>query len=200
MNDARIRKATRPELPAVCAVLADAFFDDPVMNWWIPDGQRRKQLLPGAMELLAGMSLEHNAIYTTDDLIAGAVWVPPGKQPTEQEKEQMGPLFAEMAQEHAPRAFQLMALTDEKHPKDNHHYLFILGTAPAHQGKGIGSALMEPVLRMCDRDQLPAYLEASSERNVRLYLRHNFKIVDEVHLPDGPTMWCMWRDPVALHE
>lgn len=54
---------------------------------------------------------------------------------------------------------------------------------------------MRPVLDMCDRDGVPAYLEASSERNKALYLRHGFEVVGEIKLPDGPRMWPMWRSP-----
>lgn len=62
-------------------------------------------------------------------------------------------------------------------------------------GRGVGSALMRPVLETCDRDGVPAYLEATSERNKRLYLRHGFEVTDEIRLPDGPTLWRMWRAP-----
>ncbi|MGB0096249.1 MAG: GNAT family N-acetyltransferase, partial [Solirubrobacteraceae bacterium] len=62
--------------------------------------------------------------------------------------------------------------------------------------QGIGSALMKPMLDRCDRDGMPAYLEATSERNRRLYLRHGFDVTGEIRLPDGPSMWPMWREPI----
>ena len=42
---------------------------------------------------------------------------------------------------------------------------------------------------------MPAYLEATSERNKQLYLRHGFEVTGEIKLPDGPRMWPMWRTP-----
>jgi hypothetical protein len=54
---------------------------------------------------------------------------------------------------------------------------------------------MRPVLEVCDRDAMPAYLEATSEGNKRLYLRHGFEVTGEIKLPDGPSMWPMWRTP-----
>jgi len=71
----------------------------------------------------------------------------------------------------------------------------LLGTWPEWQGRGLGSPLMAPVLQTCDRDRVPAYLEATSERNEQLYLRHGFEVTDEIPLPDGPRMWPMWRAP-----
>jgi hypothetical protein len=54
---------------------------------------------------------------------------------------------------------------------------------------------MSPVLEICDHDRVPAYLEATSERNKALYLRHGFEVMSELKLPDGPPMWPMWRAP-----
>ena len=54
---------------------------------------------------------------------------------------------------------------------------------------------MRAVLDTCDRDAMPAYLEATSEGNRRLYLRHGFEVTGEIQLPDGPNMWPMWRTP-----
>jgi hypothetical protein len=54
---------------------------------------------------------------------------------------------------------------------------------------------MAPVLHTCDRNRTPAYLEATSERNVPLYLRQGFEITAEIQPPGGPKMWTMWRAP-----
>jgi hypothetical protein len=52
------------------------------------------------------------------------------------------------------------------------------------------------VLERCDRDGVPAYLESSKERNVVLYERHGFRVVEQLRLPkDGPPIWRMWREP-----
>jgi GNAT superfamily N-acetyltransferase len=68
---------------------------------------------------------------------------------------------------------------------------------PDWQGRGIGTALLQPILERCDRDGVGAYLEASSPRNRACYERNGFKVTGTINLPDGPTMWPMWRDPGA---
>jgi hypothetical protein len=55
--------------------------------------------------------------------------------------------------------------------------------------------VLQPVLEQCDADGIAAYLESSKERNIDFYARHGFRVTGELHLPRGPTMWLMWRDP-----
>ena len=93
-------------------------------------------------------------------------------------------------------SLQIERAVESQHPRDPHWYLAVLGTDPSEQGKGIGGALMRPVLAHCDTAGLPCYLESSKERNVPFYRRHGFKVVHEVKLPDnGPSIWTMWREP-----
>ena len=94
-----------------------------------------------------------------------------------------------------PRALGLLSKVEKVHPTEPHWYLAILGTAPEHQGKGVGGALMAPVLKKCDEEGLPAYLESSKESNIPFYQRHGFEVKGEVNAKNGPTLWPMWRDP-----
>ena len=70
----------------------------------------------------------------------------------------------------------------------------ILGAA--EQGRGIGAAVIRPVLDRCDADGLPAYLESSNEQNLSFYARHGFRqLWEDRPAPDGPVFRGMWRDP-----
>ena len=80
-------------------------------------------------------------------------------------------------------------------PEPDHFYLAAIGVSPAGQGQGIGGALLAPVLEICDRDAVPAYLEASKFANIDYYSRHGFRLTGEITLPRGPTVYPMWRDP-----
>ena len=191
---AQARPATAADVPALSTTLASVFFDDPVFSWCYPDPARRRQILPPWFEIVIASNLAHGEIYTTDDAIAGAVWLPPNAE----DDEQLAAALGEISGEYAETLFEIFELMGQHHPHEPHHYLFLLATRSEWQGCGIGSALMRPVLEMCDRDATPAYLEATSERNKRLYLRHGFEVVGEIKLPGGPSMWPMWREH-ALH-
>jgi GNAT superfamily N-acetyltransferase len=187
----RPRKATAESLPTVSETLAVAFYDDPVVTWCASDGPRRRQILPRFFGAVAESYLGYDEIYDVDGGVSAAVWAPPAAEDDDQLVERVGGIF----QEYADRVFEVLDLMDEKHPTDPHYYLFFLGTRPEWQGRGIGSALMAPVLETCDRERIPAYLEATSERNKALYLRNGFDVTGEIRIPDGPPLWPMWRTP-----
>jgi len=193
-----VRRATAQDIPALARMLARAFLDDPVASWaWRPDDLRLRALerfqAVRLRQLLAG-----EEIWTTDELTCAALWAPPGSWHTSlRETAMLVPSFLH------PRLFvrmPLVALGWEKlertHPRTpSHFYLALLGTEPQAQGKGLGSAVMGAVLEQCDRDQVGAYLESSKERNIDFYARHGFRVLEEIRLLRGPSMWKMWRDP-----
>ncbi len=190
-NAVRARPATSADIRSVSHTLAAAFFDDPVLSYCYPDVAAGQEILPRWFEIVTETNLPHGEVYTTDEVVAGAVWVPPGVE----DDEQMGAALGEISGRYAQTLFEIFERMEENHPHEPHHYLFLLGTRPEWQSRGIGSALMQPVLEVCDRDAIPAYLEATSESNKGLYLRHGFEVTGEIKLPDGPSMWPMWRTP-----
>ena len=187
----RPQKASRERLPIVVETLAQSFYDDPVVTWCVPDDERRRELLPGFFTAIVESYINYDEIYDVPAGVSAAVWAPPGAEDDVQLPDRIG----EILQENADRAFVALSMMAEVHPTDAHHYLFFVGTRPGWQGRGIGSAVMSPVLETCDRDGIPAYLEATSEGNKALYLRHGFEVMSELNLPEGPPMWPMWRTP-----
>lgn len=186
------RRADASDVPDLTRTLSEAFFDDPVFMWWIADPERRQAILPPTFKILVEATLPAEHVYIGGDSSAGAVWLPPGG---DDDDDEMASALGEVAEEYAERLQQLTELLDRHHPSDPHYYLFFLATRLAWQGQGLGSAMMRPVLEICDRDGVPAYLEATAERNRDLYLRHGFRVTEELRLPDGPPVWRMWRDP-----
>jgi GNAT superfamily N-acetyltransferase len=185
------RKAEEADVPTLANLLAAAFFDDPVFSWCFPDPAPRKRILPAAFRVFIDACRAADELYTTEGHVAGAVCVSPGFEPDEAELAAL----EEVAGEYAPRAGELSELMNAGHPHEPHYYLFFLATRPDLQSRGIGSAILERLLEPCDRGGIPAYLDATSEHNRRLYLRHGFEVTEEVPLPSGPSFWRMWREP-----
>jgi ribosomal protein S18 acetylase RimI-like enzyme len=195
----RIRRAVPEDLPGIGSALSRAFLNDPLFVWAIPDDDRRQRLTLEFFTLYAKAFLRHDETYTTGgDVVAAALWAPPGAVPvSDDDAEELGQRIEELAGPDAPRFLGLSKLFDEHHPHGSYWYLQFMGVAPGWQGQGIGSALMAPVLERCDRGDVRAYLDATSERNKRLYERHGFEAQDPFAAPGGPPLWPMWRQPAS---
>jgi ribosomal protein S18 acetylase RimI-like enzyme len=195
-NRLTIRKATGHDIPNIVETLTAAFFDDPVMTWWIPEAHRRSLVLRAFFDVVVDVNHPHDGLAVTEpDAVAAAVWVPPGCQPSGEDAEQVVGWMVTAAAETAGRLQAALELMDAHHPHTPHAYLFFLGTRPEWQSKGLGAALLRDALERCNRDGTPAYLEATSIASQRLYLRHGFEVTGEIRLPDGPPLWPMWREP-----
>ncbi|MEL6860054.1 MAG: GNAT family N-acetyltransferase, partial [Pseudomonadota bacterium] len=86
------------------------------------------------------------------------------------------------------------------HPKDPHFYLFAIGTTQTARGKGVGKALLKPVLTACDAASMPVYLENSNPDNSGFYAAHGFERMGTFHIngEGSPIMEPMWREPKLL--
>jgi GNAT superfamily N-acetyltransferase len=193
-----VRKAASGEAADLSRALARAFHDDPVFGWLIPDDARRRSILePGFRLLLRRTWLRHEETYTEGDVVGACVWNPPGTWKLgAREQLRLLPALGRIWGRHSPRALRALAALERGHPAEEHYYLVFMGVDPASQGRGIGSAMMFPVLSRCDAEGVPAYLEASSPRNRALYERHGFEVSEELQIGRGaPPLWRMWRAP-----
>lgn len=192
-----VRKAASSEAPRIAAVLSRAFFDDPVMSWAVPDDRRRSRILPEFFEVFTATFLRYEEVYLDEGHGGAALWAPPGQPAVDEENaDEFNGRMETIFGADAPHTFELIALLDECHPHEPHYFLQFLGVVPEQQGKGIGSALLTAVLERCDRERLPAYLEATSRDSRRLYERHGFEATGEIAAAGGPPLWPMWRTPL----
>jgi ribosomal protein S18 acetylase RimI-like enzyme len=194
-----IRKVTTTDVPRVAEAVAQAFYDDPLLSWIFHDDARRmRRLTEGFGLYLRRIWLPHDDCYTTDRLAGGSFWLPPGTWHLGVVAQlRLLPAMFRFAGRELPRLMRVLTAMEREHPHDQHYYLPVIGVAPQWQGRGFGSALLRPVLEICDRERLPAYLEASSPRNRALYERHGFRTVGEIRVKDSPPLWPMRREPVA---
>ncbi|MFF5445062.1 GNAT family N-acetyltransferase [Streptomyces sp. NPDC012888] len=194
-----IRRAERADRDAVAGLLDAAFRDDPVSSWVFPDPEHRRRVHGRFLGVFVDVALEQGRIDYAEDGSCAALWlrVPAGEHGGEDAEDDVPARMRAAADPDNERCELVGRLTGEVHPTaEEHEYLLMIAVDPARQGEGLGTELMRPVLERCDRDGVPAYLEASSERSMRLYERLGWEFTGTaVRLPEGPLMWPMWRKP-----
>jgi len=187
--------ATRSDLPAISLTLAKAFHDDPVMALLF-GGTIPRDKATRFFSTMGNIQLEHGHVYRTPGTEAASVWAPPGEWKVPNSKiVKYAPALLRVFGYRLFGNLGILTTMEKNHPHEPHYYLEFIGTDPAAQGKGFGSALMQPMIDRCDAEGVGAYLESSKESNVAFYSRFGFTVTKTLtHKHDTP-MWLMWRDP-----
>jgi GNAT superfamily N-acetyltransferase len=177
-----VRELAPADAQAAAFALALAFDHDPHMRWIFRDDRRRLSRLARMWAtLIERMWLEHGGCYVLKQNAGAAVWLPPDSwliSPAAQ-AQLVVPLLG-ATRDALPRLLRVHFFNDRKHPRQPAHwYLATTGVMPAWQARGYGQALLRPALERCDRNRVPAYLEATTPRNRAFYERNGFKVVEE---------------------
>jgi GNAT superfamily N-acetyltransferase len=189
----RLTMATPEDIDRCSAVLTLAFSSDPACRWAWPDPGQYLEAFPAFVRAFGGRAFHVGAADRAFDYCAAALWLPPGESPDD---EALAALIQRTIKPELQGAlFALFERMDRYHPREPHWHLPLIGVDPAAQGLGYGSALLDRMLATCDRDRKPAYLEATSPRNVPLYKRHGFVPLGEIRVTGSPPIVPMLREP-----
>jgi len=183
-------------------VMGEAFHNDPLWQYLVPDEARRARVLSLSMSILVRYGLLYGKIYTTATLDGVACWLPPGETT---------PSFSRLVRigvRSAPIQLGWTGLSHymavENHcgnihksiAPGRHWYLWGIGVKPSRQGLGIGGMLMQPLLARADAYRLPCYLETMNEKNVPFYEKYSFRVVSDGIVPRHKLrVWAMLREP-----
>jgi ribosomal protein S18 acetylase RimI-like enzyme len=186
----------------LAAVLGRAFAHDPMWAWALgrddPE-DRRVRLERFFAALLGRVYVPHDLMWTAGDGKGAAVWAPPGcwHVKLRDQARMAAPVLGTFGTGFV-RLLKLLSAVERVHLREPHYYLFAIGTEPAAQGRGIGSALLAPMLERCDHEGMVAYLESSTPTNLPFYRRHGFEATGELHFGDGVVVTPMRRAPARL--
>lgn len=190
----------RSQIKSAGAMLARAFYDDPLSVYLIPDGSRRGKLLPYIFEFSTRFGVLYGEVYTTSHNLEGvAVWLPSEKADMTLRRVMRNgglsllPKLGEDLIQRLPALNSISSLR-KRHAPFRHWYLLLLGVDPLFQGKGYAGNLLRAMLARLDDEHLPCYLETQNGKNVAIYQHYGFKVVAEVLVPGTEiALWAMLR-------
>jgi ribosomal protein S18 acetylase RimI-like enzyme len=186
---------------AAGAVLARAFFADPVFRWVLPRDDDRRALV-GWFTGMVRWGRRFGEVHTLgpkEQPTAVAVW---GSRPANTwEHVRAGLVGPTLGLGPRPlyRFLRLGAVLGgwrDRLCPEPHRYLYFLGVDPPEQNRGLGSEVVRPQLREADARGLPCYLETATESNVAFYRRLDFSVAHQGRLlPPAPQFWLLKRTP-----
>ena len=178
-------------------ITAEAFADDPINNWIFGTGAARQ----ATFSLLARETyLQHGICHMIGDQ-AATMWCLSDERTDLRAVTTLKlawHLMTKGTRGAFGRAIHAGGVMDREHPAEPHLYLFTIGTRKSARGKGLGKAILRPMLEAADRASLPCYLENSNPDNTGFYGAHGFERVKLFEVgKDSPPLEAMWREPRA---
>ncbi|MGF1468149.1 MAG: GNAT family N-acetyltransferase [Sandaracinaceae bacterium] len=196
-----LRRADELDRGAILGVLEAAFAEDPFVRWLV-GGPGRAAARRRYFELMLGhIALPRGRVDVAEvdgRIVAAALWAPPGTWDLGlAESLRVLPIMVEIVGvRRFPRIAGSLDAIEGARPREPRWLLTLVGTAPRWRRRGVGRALLAPVLGRCDRDGTVAALETSVAANLTFYRALGFEVRHRLSLADGgPTAWVMVRYP-----
>lgn len=193
-----IRAAGRGDIDRIADVLGRAFVTEPMMTW--PLGGAADDLeerCVRAYALYVGPLLDQGFVWETTDGHGVLVLVPPdGGDVWDDALDHVdGSSSHDVTDDGGARHERFWEWVASRIPPEPLWHLDSVAVEPGWQGRGIGSALVGFAVERARASTTGLVLETGSPRNVPLYERHGFRVVEEVDPPlGGPHVWFMRRD------
>jgi ribosomal protein S18 acetylase RimI-like enzyme len=185
----------------VASVLTRAFVDDPLVMAICPSGRedRQRRTLWSFRMAVRGHCLANEPAFVVaaDGRLAGVVLVSRSRtiQPARGDLAFTVRGVLHVGARTLWRGLRAAHVIGAHAPSYPFTYLRTLGVAPEYHGRGLGSQLVQYVLRTSP-PELPVYLETAKEENLAFYTRHGFERAGEFQCL-GVPVWRLTRPPLA---
>ena len=173
----------------VVADLTAAFETDPPVRWMYPEQTEYLRHFPTFLRAFGGVAMHEGTLEWAEG--GAALWIAPGLAPDDEAI--MAVVEASVPASRHNDVFAVFEAMGLAHPAEPHWYLPVMGVVPERQRRGLGTALMRPVLERCDATGTMAYLEATTERSRALYARLGFEQMETICVADCPPIHPMMR-------
>jgi ribosomal protein S18 acetylase RimI-like enzyme len=194
------RRATLEDAAGLSKLFASAFVDDPLFDYMIRPGARRKAALEMFFhEILSARDIPQGEVWMSSDGHACVCWLAPDA------RRRPGGLVAKLSwlpfffrvfgPARFTRGMAISEAMDKNHPREPpHYYLAFIAVSPEYFGVGLGSRLLKATLKPIDDAGLGAYVESSNPINATFYERAGFVVRKNIAPAGVPPLIAMWRD------
>ena len=191
------------KLKSISSVLSKAFNHDPLFCYLIPNSNQRLKTLNHYFQHVIKYGLHYGEVYSSPNLEGISVWLPPkSSSHTRWRAIKTGALIlpVKVKWKYLTLQNKIYKFTDNLHKNFApypHWYLTLIGVGPNHQGKGFGQQLLSTTINRIDLERKPIYLETNKEKNVEIFKRFGFRILQKIIVPGTEIFhWSLLRNPI----
>ena len=202
----RVSVAKRSDVARTVPCMTRAFWEFPETRHLLPTDRVRRRVLPRYLGSDSRDASRFSTLLIAESgvsCVGAAAWLPPEGYPVSTRRAVAEALHlvgvAPWAISALREAKRGQAANRERHAScPPHYWLRSLGVDPSWQGRGIGTALVSPMLHRADRERRGAFLFTATEENAAWYESFGFTVLSTYHpTATWPLVWAMWREPNA---
>ncbi|MFX1428284.1 MAG: GNAT family N-acetyltransferase, partial [Promethearchaeota archaeon] len=169
----KIFRLTEDQVKKASEVLSRAFYDNPWSIYIIPEDSERREKLKYVYEYVIRYDVLYGEVYSPSSGLEGiAGWIPFQyiyKTYEAQIRSGGKKVVEKLGVDFYKRSMKLEGfreLLHKRHAPFKHWYLDSIGVDPEFQGKGHASILLRAMFARVEKENLPIYLETSTEKNI----------------------------------
>lgn len=191
----QIQKYSPDRIDETVSILADAFVTNPLhLSAFGPQRLDLNRLFfrIGLRRMFIGQAF----VAMTNGAVRGYVHfnVSPNCLPAPEEVPAAAAALLKPLGDALPQVIRWLARWCRLDPDEPHVHLGPIGVAPAAQGQGFGTALMQRYVEYLEQEHAPGYLETDRLENVAFYKKFGF-VTQREEILIGTPVWYMWREP-----
>ena len=180
-----MRTATLADVDLIKSILLLSFKKDPHLIWLLEESKNEFKFNV-LVDYVVHQTLRKGEIYLTDDNNAVALW-----DCERNEKMSFHYIWRNLAFLVRIGVRSVVRIVkSEAHVHNNFRkysrycHLYLIGVWPEAQGKGLASALMNPIIQRMKEKSIPVFLETANLRNVEIYKKKGFKVFETLTIGD----------------
>jgi len=179
-----MKRATSNDKPLIKNILTNSFASNLSVNYIIKQDAKRIRRIQALMDYSIDVcSMFGEVLLSDDDKGCALILYPQRKRITLRSIVlDFRLIFRAIGLIGITKAFTREGLIKDKQAKDAMLYVWFIGVDPLYQKQGIGSRLLEELIKKADNQNLPIYLETSTLNNLPWYQRFGFEIYNQIEL------------------
>jgi GNAT superfamily N-acetyltransferase len=168
----------------VIDILTKSFDTNQSVNYIAKQDGKRLKRISALMDYSFEVCYMFGDVFLSDDRKACALILYPDKKKTTLKSILLDIklIFSCIGVENIKKALARESKIKQLQPKELMYYLWFIGVDPEYQNEGIGSILLDEVIKDSKYKQRPIYLETSTLKNLPWYKKYGFQIYNELEL------------------
>jgi ribosomal protein S18 acetylase RimI-like enzyme len=163
----------------VIEMLSACFDNNKTVNYIVKQDEKRSERVKELIDYSFDACVDSGQVYLSDDANAVIICsLSVNKLPIlEEALLTVRFVFKVIGFDGISRILKREKYVNSFHPQDEEFiYIWFIGVEKSHQKKGLGSNLLQEVIKISEQKKVPIYIETSVETNVSFYEKYGFQL------------------------